>query len=76
MKRILMILMGLILCLQALPQAQGDDAAPEMSLLAINVRKADALLLRCGESVYLIDTGAKKEAETLLTADAIFCSSS
>lgn len=67
MKRILMILMGLILCLQAMPQAQGDDAAPEMSLLAINVRKADALLLRCGESAYLIDTGAKKESETLLS---------
>lgn len=67
MKQILMILMSLILCLQALPQAQGDDAAPEMSLLAINVRKADALLLRCGESAYLIDTGAKKEAETLLS---------
>ena len=67
MKRILMILMGLVLCLQAMPQAQGDDAAPEMSLLAINVRKADALLLRCGESAYLIDTGAKKESETLLS---------
>ena len=67
MKRILMILMGLLLCLQVSPQAVCDDTSPEMSLLAINVRKADALLLRCGESAYLIDTGAKKEAETLLS---------
>ena len=37
-----------------------------MTLLAINVRKADALLLRCGESVYLIDTGIKKNADALL----------
>jgi len=41
-------------------------AGKELSLLAINVRKADALLLRCGESAYLIDTGTKKEADTLL----------
>ena len=32
----------------------------EMSLLAVNVRKADALLLRSGNSAYLIDTGTKK----------------
>ena len=66
MKRILLILMSLLLCLQILPQAQSDDASPELSLLAINVRKADALLLRSGNSAYLIDTGAKKESETLL----------
>lgn len=45
----------------------GEQAEePEMSLLAINVRKADALLLRCGSSAYLIDTGIKKNAEALL----------
>ena len=38
----------------------------EMSLLAINVRKADALLLRSGKSAYLIDTGSKKSADTML----------
>ncbi len=38
----------------------------EMSLLAVNVRKADALLLRSGNSAYLIDTGTKKSADTLL----------
>ena len=49
------------------PSVHGEGtAAAEMSLLAINVRKADALLLRCGESAYLIDTGEKKTADTLL----------
>lgn len=50
-----------------LPTVHGEKTeAAEMSLLAINVRKADALLLRCGESAYLIDTGEKKTADTLL----------
>lgn len=45
----------------------GQPAGPEeMSLLAINVRKADALLLRCGQSAYLIDTGAKSGADAML----------
>ncbi len=42
------------------------NSAREMSLLAVNVRKADALLLRSGNSAYLIDTGTKKSADTLL----------
>lgn len=50
-----------------IPTVHGEKTeAAEMSLLAINVRKADALLLRCGESAYLIDTGEKKTADTLL----------
>ena len=50
-----------------IPTLHGEKTeAAEMSLLAINVRKADALLLRCGESAYLIDTGEKKTADTLL----------
>lgn len=40
--------------------------AGEMSLLVINVRKADALLLRSGNSAYLIDTGTKKGSDALL----------
>lgn len=40
----------------------------ELSLLAINVGKADALLLRSGESSYLIDTGTKKTADILLNS--------
>ena len=42
------------------------NSSQEMSLLAINVRKADALLLRSGNSAYLIDTGSKKSADALL----------
>jgi competence protein ComEC len=45
----------------------GESAGEnKMSLLAINVRKADALLLRCGTSAYLIDTGTKKSADDML----------
>lgn len=45
----------------------GESAGEnDMSLLAINVRKADALLLRCGTSTYLIDTGTKKSADDML----------
>ena len=44
-------------------EISGDG---EMSLLAINVRKADALLLRSGKSAYLIDTGSKKSADAIL----------
>ena len=39
--------------------------ADEMSLLAFNVGKADSLLLRCGDSCYLIDTGRGKHSELL-----------
>ena len=43
------------------------NGGTEMTLLAINVGKADALLLRSGESAYLIDTGTKQSAEKLLS---------
>ncbi len=39
----------------------------ELSLLAVNVGKADALLLRSGNSAYLIDTGTKRSADKLLS---------
>lgn len=42
----------------------GDGT--EMTLYSINVRKADAHLLRCGDVVYLIDTGSKESAAKLL----------
>ena len=47
--------------------ALGEPAAEsgEMTLLSVNVRKGDAHLLRCGSSVYLIDTGKKKQFDTL-----------
>ncbi len=44
----------------------AEEASGSMSLLAINVRKADCLLLRSGESAYLIDTGRKKTADQVL----------
>jgi len=39
-----------------LPLGGTVSRAEEMSLMAFNVGKADSLLLRCGESTYLIDT--------------------
>ena len=65
MKKILMIW---ILILSLLFTGVQGEENTEMSLLAINVRKADALLLRSGESAYLIDTGTKKSADALLDA--------
>ena len=60
---ILMLALSLLL-----PPASAEPAgSTELSLLAINVRKADALLLRSGESAYLIDTGSKKSADTLIS---------
>ena len=46
-------------------EAPAKAESKELSLLSINVRKADAHLLRCGQSVYLIDTGENKYFETL-----------
>ena len=54
MKRLLCLLAALCL-LPAVPALAGGG---EMTLLAINVGKADCLLLRYGEAAYLIDTGA------------------
>ena len=52
-----------------LPTVHGEKTeAAEMSLLAINVRKADALLLRSGNSAYLIDTGSEDSERALLKA--------
>ena len=65
MKKILIVMMLVFsLLFSAVSAETGQDT--ELSLLAINVRKADALLLRSGESVYLIDTGTKKGAPGLL----------
>lgn len=53
MLRLLMLLLS-CLTLTACAHAEGD-----VTLLAINVGKADALLLRSGGSAYLIDTGTE-----------------
>ena len=65
MKKILLTSL-LVLSLLCSAGCSEQTEEPEMSLLAINVRKADALLLRCGQSAYLIDTGIKKNSDILL----------
>ena len=65
MKKILLTSL-LVLSLLCSAGCGEQTEGPEMSLLAINVRKADALLLRCGQSAYLIDTGIKKNSDALL----------
>ena len=68
MSKILLILLCLVLALASALPVQAENSSLPLSLLAINVRKADALLLRSGESAYLIDTGSEESAPALLTA--------
>lgn len=65
MKQALAILLSLLLSLSPVHAVQGNGSGTTLSLLAINVRKADALLLRCGGSAYLIDTGSEESFEKL-----------
>ncbi len=67
-KKMLSVLLSVLMALHAGSAANSDGEEAEMSLYAINVRKADALLLRSGKSAYLIDTGTEDEAPTLLKA--------
>lgn len=53
-KRLLMLLISLLTLGACVPA----HASETMTLFAVNVGKADALLLSCGESTYLIDTGS------------------
>jgi len=48
------------------PVADETVSAGEMTLLSINVRKADAHLLRCGDTAYLIDTGTSDSIDQLV----------
>jgi len=68
MSKILLILLCLVLALASALPVQAENSSLPLSLLAINVRKADALLLRSGDSAYLIDTGTEESAPALLTA--------
>ncbi len=72
MRSIVISLLALALILLPLGFSCAESAAGsgsnEMSLLAINVRKADALLLRCGSSAYLIDTGSEESFSALYAA--------
>lgn len=69
-RRFLSIFLSLLMLLSAAgcaeQAAQQAGNAPALSLYAINVRKADALLLRCGSSAYLIDTGTKDSVDQIL----------
>lgn len=65
-KKILSIILSVLMILPAGCMADSGGEGAEMSLYAINVRKADALLLRSGKSAYLIDTGTEDEAPNLL----------
>ena len=61
-----LIILVLVLALLFSCSCAETAGETELSLLAINVGKADALLLRSGNSSYLIDTGTKKSAGTLV----------
>ena len=54
MRKGITLLMSLLFLLTS---GAAPSAAEEMSLFVVNVGKADCLLLRSGESAYLIDTG-------------------
>lgn len=60
-------LLVMVLCLTLAISVPGiwhtHAAAETMTLLAFNIGKADSLLLRSGESAYLIDTGRGKNWE-------------
>jgi competence protein ComEC len=53
-------------CASARVETDGDDLNVE--IIALNVGKADAILVRLGENDYLIDTGLKKQFDTLKDA--------
>lgn len=55
MKRLIILILPLLLLFGGC--ALADDASPALILTALNVGKADCLLLECGSSLYMIDTG-------------------
>ncbi len=65
-RKILSVIIALFLSVSAGIAADTEPEFPALSLYAVNVRKADALLLRCGESAYLIDTGTEDSVRFLL----------
>ena len=56
-KNLILLILTMSLLVSGVSAAAAEET--ELSLLAINVGKADSLLLRSGTSAYLIDTGAK-----------------
>lgn len=65
MKKIAILVLIFSLLFSAASAETGEKM--DLSLLAINVGKADALLLRSGNSAWLIDTGTKKSADKMLS---------
>ena len=68
MKKILSYILCLFLLLPAGGMTGAEEESMELSLYAINVRKADALLLRSGKTAYLIDTGTEDSYPALRNA--------
>ena len=66
MKTIILVFVMVFSLLFSAVSAETNEET-ELSLLAVNVGKADALLLRSGNSAYLIDTGTKQSADKLLS---------
>ena len=73
-RKILACILSLFMILPSgVTATEGEDAS-ELSLYAINVGKADALLLRSGKTAYLIDTGTEDsypKLEKALQAEGI-----
>ena len=58
-RRILSYLIALLMLFSVGGMTAGGEESMALSLYAINVGKADALLLRSGKTAYLIDTGTE-----------------
>ena len=65
-KLVCFLLLCFFLFQTAICESVNPNDTQELSLMAINVGKADCLLLRSGETTYLIDTGTKKTANQVL----------
>jgi len=70
-KLVCFLLLCFFLFQTAICESVNPDDTQELSLLAINVGKADCLLLQSGESAYLIDTGTKKTVDRVLEVLAL-----
>ena len=58
-RKIFGMLLSALMMLPVCGQVETEAEEPALSLYAINVGKADALLLRSGSTAYLIDTGTE-----------------
>lgn len=70
-KIVLCVLLGMLVCVFALPGAPAEQQ-DGVSVLFINVGKADAALLFLGEQRFLIDTGTKGSYDALEQALSLY----